>query len=222
MTPSHCLATWRGLRGSHAGNAIVVVGLGESRELAIDLIDRGAWSIGCNEAQAAIGVRLDYGISSDRWSTEGGAVCPFSPERLVLLRHSKPRVVYFHSNPETVPRWPEWFGAISPFGHQGAPHGVLRLKDLELALLPNGWSSVVPAIAAAFWMGAARIGVVGMDLTDRTHSLYPHRNELGGILDAHATIYRKAGVPVVNLSEGSGVGGLEKVSPQRFMNEAPL
>lgn len=222
MSASRCLATWRGLRGSHAGNAVVIVGLGESRELAIDLIERGAWSIGCNEAQARVGVRLDYGISADRWSTEGGAVCPFSPERLELLRQSKPRVVYFHSVPESVPRWPEWFGAISPFGHQGAPHGVLRLKDLELGLLPNGWSSVVPAIAAAFWMGAARIGVVGMDLTDQTHSLWPLRRELAEILETHAQIYRGQGVQVVNLSAASEVGGLRVVTPQRFLEAGEL
>ena len=219
MSASHCLAAWRGLRGTFKGQAVVVVGLGESRELASDLIDRGAWSIGCNEAQAEIGVRLDFGLSSDRWSAEGGATCPFSTDRLLLLRHSRPRVVYFHSVPESVPRWPEWFGTISAFGHQGAPHGVLRLEDLELGLLPNGWSSVVPAIAAAFWMGAGMIGVVGMDLTDPAHSLWPLREKLAEILAAHAAIYRKAGVPVVNLSPVSEVHGLPRATVSQFVNE---
>lgn len=222
MSASPCLATWRSIRGFCQGQPVVIVGLGESRELAIDLIANGARSIGCNEAQALIGVLLDFGISSDRWSTEGGAVCPFSPERLELLSDSRPKVVYFHSIPESVPRWPGWFARICAFAHQGAPHGVLRLEDLERGLLPNGWSSVIPAIAAAFWMGAKRIGVVGMDLTDRSHSLWPLRAALAEILEAHAKIYRDLGVQVVNLSAASEVGGLPVVTPRQFLSPAEL
>jgi hypothetical protein len=201
----------------------VVVGLGASRELARDLIHRGAFSIGCNEAQAALGVTMDFGLSADRWSHQGGAVCPFSPERLEALRLSRPRGAYFHSIPDSVPAvWPEWRGKLVPFGHQGPPHGSLSLEDVHDRLLPNGWSSVVPAIAAAWWLGASRIGVCGMDLTDRSHSLWPHRVELSKILAAHSEIYRAAGCPVVNLSETSIVRGLEVVSPLRFWRDPVL
>lgn len=207
------MRSWEDLRRTAVG-PFLVIGLGESRELTPALIARGGFSIGCNEAQAVTSHgfrRLDYGLSFDRWEPAGGATCPFSPARLNALRRSRPRRVYFHSVPDSIP-WPEFLPFICPVGYQ-SPQGTLRLAELAKGLLPNGWSSVVGAIAAAYWLGATTIGVVGLDLTDRAHKLQPHRAELSTFLGRHEAIYRAAGVPVVNLSARSQVGGLPRADP---------
>ncbi|MCB1152005.1 DUF115 domain-containing protein [bacterium] len=163
------LATWR---GALAGDPVLVVGAGPSLDAALPIIElhgKRAWIIAVDAAlrpMQAAGIVPDFAVSIDP-NDANAEQC----RDLNIL----PRLIYFPStHPEVVARWQGERIAAAP---EGDPLSDEVDPEGRLARLRSGGIVGTAALAAAEYMAAGAIAMVGMDLAfpdQRTHAAGAH------------------------------------------------
>lgn len=198
--------TYAGFRNLHAGETMLVCGLGTSLNLLAE--PERFLTIGVND----IGRRFDpdYLLVLN---TRG----QFSRERFAHIAGSRARAVFSHLKLDIS--HPNFVQVV--LGSYGAPDFS---RPERLAHTRN---SPYVAVCLAVYMGARRIGLIGVDFTDHHFFGETGRHPLAGTLSRMEQEYRDlvracaaVGVELVNLSPHSRLSGLPRMELDAFAGEA--
>lgn len=198
--------TYAGFRNLHAGETMLVCGLGTSLNLLAE--PERFLTIGVND----IGRRFDpdYLLVLN---TRG----QFSRERFAYIAGSRARAVFSHLKLDIT--HPHFMQVV--LGTYGAPDFS---RPERLAHTRN---SPYVAVCLAVYMGARRIGLIGVDFTDDHFFGQTGRHPLAGTLSRMEQEYRDlaracaaVGVDLVNLSPHSRLTGLPRMELEAFAGGA--
>lgn len=207
----------------HAGEDFIIVGCGPSV--------RPSWSppkdvvtIGVTDCRRWMTRNPDYLLLTDRplrFLEPGEST--FDSERLRIISKTTPRAVFVpiegHKDHARDHRYEEWNVLIHRevelhkfrFGEDGQGEA----SDGER--LGYSKTSMFPAALLAEWMGARRIGLIGLDLID-----HPNLTWRIPEIDRHFENLwrgmRERGVELVNLSSVSELSSVPKITIEEFLN----
>lgn len=198
--------SYAGFRNLHAGETILVCGLGASLNLLAE--PERFLTIGVND----IGRRFD-----PDYLLVLNTRAQFTRERFAYIAASRSRALFSHLKLDVA--HPNLIQAV--LGSYGAPDFT---RPDRLAHTRN---SPYVAVCLAVYMGARRIGLIGVDFTDHHFFGETGRHPLAGNLARMEQEYRElaracaaAGVELVNLSPESRIASLPRMDLGTFAGEA--
>lgn len=200
-------STWQDLQGRHRGQDLVVLGLGPSLEQCLG--PRAAWftSVGVNDVWGIH--QVDYLVVADLLER-------FTPTRRQTIEASRPRTL-IHLFDDVLGRLLPTVGLVQYRGE--GPRSRPDLERVSKGLIPDGWTSVYTATLLAWWLGARRIGIAGLDITPNSNLngyIQWIDRAFAGLVDELGA----AGCQVLNLSETSWLrsiprGSVSDLEPRR-------
>ena len=194
-------------RDRHAGESIVVCGCG--RSLTADVAQAGLTTIGVNDVGRLFTPNYLVVVNPPRQFRHG---------RFEHVRHSQAQAVFSQLD----------------LGELHAPQVRFRLgrhggTDIGAeAVLHHTQNSPYVAVCLAAWMGARRIGLIGVDFSEDHFFARTGRHALSGRLSRIDSEYtalaeglKAQGIELVNLSPISRLQGLPRMSLQEFGGQTP-
>ncbi len=207
MTPAS--TPWSELQGRNAGEDILVLGLGPSLEDAVGA--RCGWytTVGVNDIMGIH--RVDYLVLAD-------VLDNFEPSRRAVVASSRPDVLV-HAVPLDPVDWPGVeLVRVRSEGAVARPN-LVRVGG---GMFPDGWTSVYMAVLVAWWLGARRIGIAGMDITP-DHNLSAYLGWIDRAFQGLQEELQAVGCELRNLSPASWItsvtrGSLADLEPSHTKN----